>query len=150
MTSLLKTLKRPQFANIRNLALPRHVKLGKQGVKQLGKILPNLESLDFGFSLFSGGPCVSDEELVSIVSTLPNLSGLATDMWKVSNRGLEQLANTMNERLVCLKIKGDIFSRVSRCLAGLISASTVTDTFVLFSTTCQTKPCGPLRASVPT
>ena len=149
MTSLLKTLKRPQFANIKNLALPRNVKLGKQGVKQLGKILPNLESLDIGFSLFSGGPCVSDEELVSIVNTLPNLGGLATDMWKVSNRGLEQLATTMNERLVSLKIKGDVFSRVSLSLPGLdLCLLSLPTHFSSLSTTCPIKPCRLLRATV--
>lgn len=105
MTSLLKLLREPQFANLKALALPHKVKLGASSTKQLARALPYLETFDVGY--YSGQTKAKDKDLMDAVEQFPNLSGLRTDMWNVTSWGISTVARDMGNRLLDLRIKAE-------------------------------------------
>jgi hypothetical protein len=54
MTYLLKLLARPMFANLKSLAIPYKLTLGKSSIKQIAKACPHLEFWDLGYSRSTG------------------------------------------------------------------------------------------------
>ena len=82
VTYLIKLLGRPQFANLKYLAMPYKLTLGKSTIKQIAKACPHLEYWDMGFSRSTAGG--SDADLIDAADKFTSLTGIATDMWKVS------------------------------------------------------------------
>lgn len=109
MTSLVKLLASPQFANLKALALPYKVKLGKGSVKQLAKALPHLETFDVGF--YSHNTKAKDEDIVSATENFTCLSGLRTDMWNVTSFGITDAVRAMGEQLLDLRIRADTITK---------------------------------------
>ena len=107
MTSLLKLLGRPQFSMLKALALPYNVKLGKNSVKQLAKLLPHLEIFDPG----------TDSDLLDATEYFTQLNSLRTDMRNVTSSGIGAAVRAMGEQLVDLRVFGD--SIASHYLSGM-------------------------------
>lgn len=105
MTGLLKLLRRPQFSQLKAIALPSKVKLGASGVKQMAKALPHLETIDLGY--YSGNTKAKDSDLLAVAEHLTHLNGLRTDMWNVTSYGIASLARAMGSQLVDLRVKAD-------------------------------------------
>mmetsp|Transcript_14828 Transcript_14828/g.25309 ORF Transcript_14828/g.25309 Transcript_14828/m.25309 type:complete len:410 (-) Transcript_14828:207-1436(-) len=106
MQSFLKLLARPQFANLKSLTMPCKVKLGKNGVKQMARVCPQLEAFDLGFSGHITGAKPKDEDIINIAETFPNLTSIRIDMWNISNSGIVSVAEVMESRLLDLRIEG--------------------------------------------
>ena len=109
MTSLVKLLGCPQFANLKALALPYKVKLGKGSIKQLAKALPHLETFDVGF--YSQNAKAKDEDIVSATENFTSLSGLRTDMWNVTSFGIADAVRAMGDQLLDLRIRADTITK---------------------------------------
>ncbi|KAL9181326.1 hypothetical protein ACHAXT_010131 [Thalassiosira profunda] len=109
MTSLLKLLGRPQFASLRALALPYKVKLGKNSVKQISQVCPQLEICDLGY--YSKNTKAKDADLFAVTEYFPNLTSLRTDMWNVTTSGIASAVRAMGDQLLDLRISGDTITR---------------------------------------
>lgn len=110
MTGLLKLLRRPQFSELKAIALPNtKMKLGANGVKQLATALPHLETLDFGY--YSGNTKAKDSHLLAAAELFPQLSGLRLDMWNATSYGIASVARAMGSRLVDLRIRAESITR---------------------------------------
>ena len=105
MKALLAQLKKPRYADVDVISLPRSVKVGKTGLASLGKVLPNLAALDFGFSASNLHP--KDSDLLAAARDLPRLRSLRTDMWNVTSLGVEDFARAMGSRLLDLRVADD-------------------------------------------
>lgn len=105
MTSLLKLLERPQFGKVKALALPYKVKLGKNSVKQLAKLLPHLEVFDPGY--YSKNTKCTDSDLLAATEYFTELHSLRTDMSKVTSSGIGAVVTAMGDQLVDLRVHGD-------------------------------------------
>ena len=111
MTSLLKVLGRPQFAGLKHLALPYKVKLGKNSMKQIAKLLPHIETFDVGY--YDANVKAKDCDLMALTEHFTNLNSVRTDMWNVTNHGIMSVARAMGEQLLDLRIKGDTITDIT-------------------------------------
>ena len=109
MTSFLKLLERPQFANLKALALPYKVKLGKNSVKQLAKLLPHLELFDPGY--YSHNTKCTNSDLIAATEHFTCLTSLRADMESATSYGIEVAVRAMGERLTELKVHAYPISR---------------------------------------
>ncbi len=75
MTKLMEVLGRPQFANIKALALPYHVKLGKQSIKKISNSCPFIETFDVGYY---DSIKAKDADLNELPKHFSNLSAVRT------------------------------------------------------------------------
>ena len=105
LKALLAELKRPRYGALEVLVLPRSIKVGKTGLKQLAKCLPDLKALDFGFSASNLHP--SDAELCQAATEFTSLVSLRTDMWHVTSYGIRSLSATMGARLLDFRVADD-------------------------------------------
>ncbi|KAL7552429.1 hypothetical protein ACHAWF_015666 [Thalassiosira exigua] len=106
MKSVLELLGRPQFSNLKFLAIPSKINLGKTGLKQISRLCPQLESLDVGYSA-SSGQNPRDSDLMEATERFTCLTGLRTNMWNATSFGISSVANAMGGRLLDLRICGD-------------------------------------------
>jgi len=53
----------------------------------------------------------NDAELVEAAEKFTNLTGLATDMWKVSTHGISAIARNMGTKLLDLRVMGDCITK---------------------------------------
>lgn len=97
MTALQNLLRRPQFANLKHLMMPRHaLKLSPKGIKQLAQLCPLLELFSVGYSTHGvAGPKTKDEDLIAIAETFPNLNAIHTHMWSITGKGIVSVAKAM-------------------------------------------------------
>ena len=109
MTSFLKLLGLPQFSMLKALALPYNVKVGKNSVKQLAKLLPHLEVFDGGY--YSQNAKCTDTDLLAATEYFTQLNSLRTDMSKVTSSGIGAAVRAMGERLVDLRVFADTIAR---------------------------------------
>ena len=109
MTYLIKLLGRPQFANLKSLAIPYKLSLGKSSCKQIAKVCPHLETWDLGYSRSTAGG--KDADLLEAAERFTNLTSIRTDMWNVTNFGITSVAEAMGEQLLDLRIKGDAITK---------------------------------------
>ena len=80
MTSLIKLLARPQFANLKSFTMPTHMKLKKTTLKQISKACPMLEGIDFGYDEATTCVNVKDRDLVECTELFANLKSVRFDM----------------------------------------------------------------------
>ena len=107
MTSLLKLLQRPQFANVKAFAFPKKVKIGDNTMKQLAKALPHLEALDLSDSK------AKDQHVMAAIENFPSLNALRIDTWfSLTSSGITSAVQMMGEQLLDLRIE-TILSYVS-------------------------------------
>ena len=104
MTSLLKLLERPQFGKVKALALPYKVKLGKNSVKQLAKLLPHLEVFDPGY--YSKNTKCTDSDLLAATEYFTELISLRTDMSKVTSSGIGAAVTAMGDNWLTYEFMG--------------------------------------------
>eukprot|EP00956_Cyclotella_meneghiniana_P005206 scaffold6482_cov45-Cyclotella_meneghiniana.AAC.9 len=108
MTSLLKLLQRPQFANVKAFAFPKKVKIGDNTMKQLAKALPHLEALDLSDSK------AKDQHVMAAIENFPSLNALRIDTWfSLTLSGITSAVQMMGEQLLDLRIDA-ILSYVSQ------------------------------------
>ena len=87
MTSLIELLGRPQFANIKALALPYKVKLGKQSIKKIGNSCPFIEAFD----IERANTKAKDADLNELPKHFSNLSSVRTGKSLPANHMLSNL-----------------------------------------------------------
>jgi len=109
LKALLAELKRPRYAALEVLVLPRSIKVGKTGLKQIAKCLPDLKALDFGFTASNLHPSVAD--LCQAATEITSLVSLRTDMWNVTNHGIVTLGRTMGARLLDFRVADDTITK---------------------------------------
>ena len=109
LKALLAELKRPRYAALEVLVLPRSIKVGKTGLKQIAKCLPDLKALDFGFTASNLHPSVAD--LCQAATEITSLVSLRTDMWNVTNDGIRSLSRIMGARLLDLRVADDTITK---------------------------------------
>jgi hypothetical protein len=109
LKALLAELKRPRYGALEVLVLPRSIKVGKTGLKQLAKCLPHLKALDFGFSASNLHP--SDAELDQAATEITSLVSLRTDMWNVTAVGIWKFSRTMGARLLDFRVADDTITK---------------------------------------
>ena len=111
MTSFVKLLARPQFATLKGLALPYNLKIGKNSLKSIAKVVPDLEALDLGYfhadSYWAAKASINDSELNSLTDLFTNLTTLHIDMANVTSAGIEVVVRKIGEQLVELKVHTD-------------------------------------------
>lgn len=119
MTSFLKLLGRPQFANLKTLSIPYKLKFGKTSCKQISLACPHLESLDIN------GIKAKDHDLVDVAERFTNLTSISIDMWNVTNFGIRSMAQAMGGQLLHLDIRGDSITEhyLSDSALGVIASS---------------------------
>ena len=102
MTALQNLLRRPQFANLKHFMMPQNaLKLSPKSIKQLAQLCPLLELFSVGYSTGGvTGPKTKDEELIAIAETFPNLNGIHTHMWSITNKGIVSVATAMECKCV--------------------------------------------------
>ena len=105
MKALLKQLKKPRYADVDVLCLPRDAKVGKTGLASLGKVLPHLTALDFGMT--AGNLHPKDADLLAVARDLPRLQSLRIDMWTATSLGVGYFARAMGARLLDLRVADD-------------------------------------------
>ena len=81
------------------------MKLGKNSVKQIAKLLPHIETFDVGY--YDANVKAKDCDLMALTEHFTNLNSVRTDMWNVTNHGIMSVARAMGEQLLDLRIKGD-------------------------------------------
>ena len=113
MTYLLKLLGRPQFANLKSLAIPYKIKLGKTSCKQIAKVCPHLETLDLGWAGSYFGPKAKDHDLLDAAEHFTNLTSIRTDMYNVTSSGISAVAQAMGEQLLDLRVSCICFRYLS-------------------------------------
>lgn len=106
-TTLLALLGRPQFKNLKFLALPDMVKLKTNTIASIAKVCPFLETWDVGYCRKSGRG--KDCHLMDAAEKFVNLTSIRTCMWDVTSSGIEAVAKFMGAQLLDLRIK-NIFS----------------------------------------
>jgi hypothetical protein len=104
-TTLLALLGRPQFANLKFLALPYKVKLGKATIASIAKVCPHLETWDVGYSKGSGRG--KDSDLMDAVEKFTKLTSIGTNMWDVTSTGISSVVRVMGANLLDLRIDND-------------------------------------------
>ena len=109
LKALLAELKRPRYAALEVLVLPRSIKVGKTGLKQIAKCLPDLKALDFGFTASNLHP--SEADLCQAATEITSLVSLRTDMWNVTNHGIVTLGPTMGARLLDFRVADDTITK---------------------------------------
>ena len=107
MTSFLKLLGRPQFANLKSLTMPNKVKLGKKSIKQMAIVCPHLQAFEVGYSCYISGYKMKDDDIIEVVETLTNLTTIHIDMWDITNFGIASVARAMEGSLLDLRIHGN-------------------------------------------
>lgn len=105
MKALLAQLKKPRYADVDVLCLPRSIKVGETGLASLGKVLPHLTALDFGLS--AGNLHPKDADLLAAARDLPRLRSLRIDMWNATPFGVQGFARAMGARLLDLRMADD-------------------------------------------
>eukprot|EP00970_Alexandrium_tamarense_P005794 scaffold944_cov115-Alexandrium_tamarense.AAC.15 len=106
---MVELLSRRQFSNLKSLAVPNYVKLGKSGLKQIAKACPQLTSFEWGFNMISG-PRPKDSDLMEVTVHFPNLTSLRTEMWNITSQGIRIAVTSMGESLLDLRIRADTIS----------------------------------------
>jgi hypothetical protein len=109
MKGMVELLSRRQFSNLKSLAVPNYVKLGKSGLKQIAKACPQLTSFEWGFNMISG-PRPKDSDLMEVTVHFPNLTSLRTEMWNITSQGIRIAVTSMGESLLDLRIRADTIS----------------------------------------
>jgi hypothetical protein len=115
-TSLIALLGRPQFSNLKFLALPDMVKLKTTTVASIAKVCPLLETWDVGYGKNTGRG--NDCHLMDAAEKFTNLASIRTTMWTVTSSGIESVAKVMGAQLLDLRVK-NIFSNRSLSDASL-------------------------------
>ncbi|KAL7529470.1 hypothetical protein ACHAXR_002983 [Thalassiosira sp. AJA248-18] len=123
MTSFLKLLSRPQFANLKALTMPYKLTVGKSGIQKIAKACPHLEMWDYGYSRSTCGG--NDVDLLEAAERFTNLTSIRTDMWKVTTVGIKSLVKAMGGQLLDLRIKGDCITKnfLSDAALGVIATN---------------------------
>ena len=108
MKAILELLGRQQFSNLKSLAVPYKISLGKTGIKEIAARCPNLETFDVGYS-FTSGIKMKDTDLVDAVKHFKNLTGIHTckGFSTPTNSAIESMAKAMAANLLDLRIRGD-------------------------------------------
>jgi hypothetical protein len=103
MDHLLAFLERPQFALLKTLVPPDKVRLRKKALEKIAESCPLLEDIDIGYSVLSSMHA-DDDVLMEIPSLFPHLRTIRFDLQRVTRNGLWRFLETMDDRLVDLRI----------------------------------------------
>jgi hypothetical protein len=109
-------LGRPQFANLKFLALPYKVKLGKATIASIAKVCPHLETWDVGYGKGTGRG--KDCDLMDAAEKFTKLTSIRTNMWDVTASGISSVAKVMGEQLLDLRVE-NVFNHRSLSDASL-------------------------------
>ncbi len=102
-TFLLALLGRPQFTQLRFLALPYKVKLKTSTIASIAKACPLLETWDVGYCPKAGRG--TDADLIDAAQNFANLTSIRTSTWDVTPSGIGSVAKVMGEQLLDLRIR---------------------------------------------
>lgn len=101
MTALQNLLRRPQFASLKHLMMPRNaLKLSAKSIKQLSKLCPCLESFSVGFATDITGPKMKGADLIEVAETFSNLNAIHTHMWSITSMDIVSVAKIMECKIV--------------------------------------------------
>ena len=108
MKAILELLGRQQFSNLKSLAVPYKINLGKTGIKEIAARCPHLETFDVGYS-FTSGIKMKDTDLVDAVEHFTSLTGIhMCKGWSTpTNSAIESVVKAMAGNLLDLRIRGD-------------------------------------------
>jgi hypothetical protein len=102
-TILLALLGRPQFANLKFLAVPFKLRLKSSTIASISKVCPHLETWDIGYGKGTGRG--KDCDLVDAAEKFTKLTSIRTNMWDVTASGIASAAKVMGDQLVDLRVK---------------------------------------------
>ena len=102
-TTLLALLGRPQFANLKFLAVPFKLRLKSSTIASISKVCPHLETWDIGYGKGTGRG--KDCDLVDAAEKFTKLTSIRTNMWDVTASGIASAAKVMGDQLVDLRVK---------------------------------------------
>lgn len=108
MKAILELLGRQQFSNLKSLAVPYKINLGKTGIKEIAARCPHLETFDVGYS-FTSGIKMKDTDLLDAVEHFTSLTSIRMQKgWSSpTNSGIESVAKAMAGNLLDLRIRGE-------------------------------------------
>ncbi|KAL3762963.1 hypothetical protein ACHAWU_001110 [Discostella pseudostelligera] len=108
-TILLALLGRPQFANLKFIALPFKLRLKSSTIASIAKMCPHLETWDVGYGKGTGRG--KDCDLVDAAEKFTKLTSIRTNMWDVTASGIASAAKVMGDQLVDLRVKNEFNHR---------------------------------------